>query len=330
MQPYVKAIYDSIISGNKLNRNLSEKIALQYGIVDKNTIKELCELAIVFRTREIANQRGQSDRVKFYEIVNLYNSQVNLSHRTSHSIILQQYSTPAPIAFLCGAFVRQTGNDRIYFEPCAGNGLLTTNLPIEQTWVNEIDNVRSKNLSVQNYARQLKVDASEPFQIANKFDGIITNPPFGKLPHPTLVNGFPITQLDHLMVIHALNCMKDNGKAALIIGGHTNYDEKGRIKAGKNRIFLSFLYRFYNVVDAINVDGSLYSRQGTSFDVRLILIQGRKKMPGGFPPLKNTNDRVITDFFTLYDRVFSHIVQEQRLVTAKVLARKKLKELLIA
>ena len=45
---------------------------------------------------------------------------------------------------------------------------------------------------------------------------------------------------------------------------------KGRITSGKNRIFFNYLYSRYHVADVINIDGhKLYSRQGTSFDVRL-------------------------------------------------------------
>jgi hypothetical protein len=92
--------------------------------------------------------------------------------------------------------------------------------------------------------------------------------------------------LEHLMALRALDCMASDGKAAIIIGGHTRWDEKGRVQAGKNRIFFNYLYSRYNVADVINIDGGkLYSRQGTSFDVRLILINGRKKVPEGAAPV---------------------------------------------
>jgi hypothetical protein len=39
-------------------------------------------------------------------------------------------------------------------------------------------------------------------------------------------------------------------------------------------------------MDVINISGRhLYSRQGTAFNTRLILIDGRKETPSGFPPL---------------------------------------------
>jgi hypothetical protein len=135
------------------------------------------------------------------------------------------------------------------------------------------------------------------------------------------------------MAIRALDCMKDDGRAAIIIGGHTEWDSEGRIKAGKNRIFFSYLYKHYHVADVVNIDGDLYSRQGTSFDVRLILIDGRKATPEGYPPLKDANDTVVKDFETLYNRVVAVIPKKSdnkrlRIVKAKAVAKLKILELM--
>jgi len=317
-------ILKKIKDGVKLNKRDTERFAAQFDISDKNTVKELCELAIVFRARELANNK-KSLKERYNDIVELYRSQVNLSHRTSQSVMLQQYSTPAPIAFLAGSFINNNRSGATYFEPSAGNGLLTIAMPTNQTTVNEIDEFRSRNLAEQPYAQQLRQDATEPFvKFAKKFDGIITNPPFGKLDKTVTVNSFPINTLDHAMAIRALDCMKDDGRAAIIIGGHTEWDSAGRIKAGKNRIFFSYLYRNYHVSDVINIDGDLYSRQGTSFDVRLILIDGRKEKPEGYPPLKDANDTVVKDFETLYQRIENKDDKNERLRIARAKAKLRL------
>ena len=57
-------------------------------------------------------------------------------------------------------------------------------------------------------------------------------------------------------------------------------------------------------MDVINIDGKLYSRQGTSFNVRLILIAGRKAQPEGAAPLKDKDTDVpVTNFADLFERV---------------------------
>jgi len=308
-----------LLSDGKLTRHQADAIAKEEGIVDKTVQKELTELTIVLVAREIALQDIPLN-VRFSQIVRLYQNQTNISHRTSQSIMLQQYSTPAPISFIAGEYVKHglQGNYQI-LEPSAGNGLLTVAFPTKKVLVNEIDEIRNQNLQGQDYMKVMRVDGTTDlarlYQFESLFDGIVTNPPFGTMDKALTIGEYKINHLDHVMCIRALDCMKDNGRAAMIIGGHTNYDAKGRVQAGKNRIFLTYIYSHYNVEDIINIDGSLYSRQGTSFNVRLILINGRKAKPQGYPPLKNDDANPITDFESLYDRVTGQFGKANRETT---------------
>ncbi len=305
---FVSTVEKELQAKKSHNKKSIEKLAASFGIVDKTQVKELTELAIVKTARKLAHSEG-TVREKFDRIVELYNAQVNLSHRTSQSILLQQYSTPAPIAYLAGVFCeldKLEVNDGLAFEPSAGNGLLTIAAKPERVHVNEIDSFRNRNLKVQGYAEVTSLDATMPFQGKQaKFNAILTNPPFGVMETKQMYETFGIKPLEHAMALRALDCMKDEGKAAIIIGGHTRWDDKGRIQAGRNRIFFNYLYSRYRVADVINIDGhKLYSRQGTSFDVRLILINGRKQTPSGaaavFDPL---HDVVTTTFDELFERV---------------------------
>ena len=297
------------LSGNKKHNKISiGKIAASYGITDKTETKELTELAIVNKARSIAissDTRGN----RYARIVNLYNSQVNLSHRTSQSILLQQYSTPAPIGFLMGMFCeldKLWDNGGYAFEPSAGNGLLTIAGEPSRIYTNEIDKTRNRNLKTQGFANVWDRDASKPFfDVQKQFIAVLSNPPFGKLDKPILFDTFKIDTLDHVMALRALETMSDDGKAAFIIGGLTQWDSRGRIQAGKNRIFFNYLYSRYYVVDVIQVYGkNLYSRQGTSFDTRLILINGRKQKPEGFAPVfESGRDTIVKSFDELFNRV---------------------------
>lgn len=308
---YVDRMRQELAAKKKHSKPSVEKLAASYGITDKNMMKELTELAIVHVARSLAHYPGTVHE-RYQMIVDLYKTQVNLSHRTSQSMLLQQYSTPAPIGFLMGIFCGvDTWNpyNKQAFEPSAGNGLLTIAGNPLNFLVNEIEQVRNNNLSEQGYLEVTMMDASSPFQmIANPrtqgFDSVMTNPPFGRLDKPVNVEGYKISDLDHLMTIRALDTMKDSGRAAIIIGENTTWDELGRIRAGKNRIFFNYLYSHYNVLDVLQLDGSkLYSRQGTSFNVRLILIDGRKPSPQGVAPLKRPDDIQLTTFDQLYERV---------------------------
>ena len=308
---FVGKIKSDIVARVKHNKTSVEKLAAGFAITDKSLVKELTELAIVLRARELAHQ-AKSPHACFNDIVDLYHAQVNLSHRTSESMLLQQYSTPAPIGYLAGMFcgINQPGH---YFEPSAGNGLLTVAANPKNFHVNEIGENRLANLKTQGFGKVSSRDASLPFPFSEKFDAVITNPPFGALDKPVNIDGFPIAVLDHLMCIYALDKMKNTGRAAMIIGGHTTWDDKGRIQAGKNRIFFSYLYKHYNVLEVLNIDGKkLYSRQGTAFNVRLILLDGRKASPSGVPPLRDPQrDVVIADFEELYQRASPYLYTER-------------------
>ena len=313
-----------------LNKRSLEKLGNKYGLTDKTLIKEVSELAIVMQARSLigrVQQFPQYHLPAYRLICDLYSQQYNLSLRTSHSMMLQQYSTPAPIAFLASSYVRGNGSG-LYFEPSAGNGLLTIALPYQETYVNELDDVRLSNLKRQPFAKVTRQDATKPFKnYQRKFDGVVTNPPFGTLSQPIIADGYKIKHLDHAMAIIALDTMKDNGKSAIIIGGHSKWDEHGRLQKGKNRIFLNYLYHHYNVEDVILIDGhKLYSKQGTSFDVRLILINGRKKIPDGFAPLKNEKlSKVVTSFEELWDRVGLDQHQGQNKYKQRKLQQKRLR-----
>lgn len=309
-QLFVEKIITDLKEKKKHNKISVEKLAASFGITDKTEVKEYTELAIVKRARELANSTG-STRERFDKIVDLYYSHVNLSHRTSQSILLQQYSTPAPIGYLAGVFCEldKLEERKTYgFEPSAGNGLLTIAGNPARIDVNEIDDTRNRNLQSQGFNNVTKLDASKPF--AGKqavYLAVITNPPFGSLDTPFFYESFGIRALEHVMALRALDTMASRGKAAIIIGGHTRWDEKGRVQAGKQRIFLNYLYSRYHVADIINIDGhKLYSRQGTAFDVRLLLIGGRKQTPSGNAPVYNAQqDKEVSTFDELFERVMA-------------------------
>lgn len=317
---FTEAVENELSQKKSHNKKSIEKLAASFGITDKTEVKELTELAIVNRARVLAHSQG-SVKERFDKIVELYYSQVNLSHRTSQSILLQQYSTPAPIGYLAGIFcgIHIPSVRSLYFEPSAGNGLLTiAGNPINFI-VNEIDPTRNRNLQSQQFSKVLSQDATLPFSGFSKtFDAVLTNPPFGKTEKEFFYESFRISSLEHLMALRALDSMKDSGKAAIIIGGHTHWDEKGRIQAGKQRIFFNYLFSRYYVADVININGKkLYSRQGTSFDVRLLLIAGRKNEPSGNAPVYNPAiDIEVNTFDELYDRVITAMSYQSNIVKA--------------
>nr|UVY30131.1 MAG: ddrB-like ParB superfamily domain protein [Bacteriophage sp.] len=290
------------------------KIAERVGLKDiKDTdLQELAETAIVKRARGIASSESTNNAEKFKRIKTLYENQPSLNQRDSERVMKQQYSTPAPYAFLADMYVK--GNGKVIesaLEPSAGNGMLTIGLPMDKVHVNDIDAQRLANLRRQGFKNVTSQDGTQPF--ADKdVDVVVTNPPFGSAT-PKEYDGYKISSLEGQMAINALESMKDDGRAAIIIGGKTEYAKNGSLKP-KDKAFLGYLYSHYNVEDVINVDGSLYSKQGTSYPTRIILINGRRLNENAFPPVKDkARAETVKDYDELYKRIEDDILRGERM-----------------
>ena len=289
------------------------KIAERLGLKDiKDTdLQELAETAIVKRARGIASSESTNDAEKFKRIKALYENQPSLNQRDSERVMKQQYSTPAPYAFLADMYVK--GNGKVIdsaLEPSAGNGMLTIGLPMDKVHVNDIDAQRLANLRRQGFKNVTSQDGTQPF--ADKdVDVVVTNPPFGSAT-PKEYDGYKISSLEGQMAINALESMKDDGRAAIIIGGKTEYAKNGSLNP-KDKAFLGYLYSHYNVEDVINVDGGLYAKQGTSYPTRIILINGRRNYDPEhkvFPPVeKDARAETVKDYDKLYKRIEDDILR---------------------
>lgn len=290
------------------------KMAERLGLKDiKNTdLQELAETAIVKRARGIASSESTNDAVKFERIKTLYENQPSLNQRDSERVMKQQYSTPAPYAFLADMYVK--GNGKVIdsaLEPSAGNGMLTIGLPMDKVHVNDIDAQRLANLRRQGFKNVTSQDGTQPF--ADKdVDVVVTNPPFGSAT-PKEYDGYKISSLEGQMAINALESMKDDGRAAIIIGGKTEYAKNGSLNP-KDKAFLGYLYSHYNVEDVINVDGGLYAKQGTSYPTRIILINGIRLNENAFPPVKDkARAEAVKDYDELYKRIEDDILRGERM-----------------
>lgn len=292
-------------------RQIAERVGLKD--IKDTDLQELAETAIVKRARGIASSDATDNAEKFKRIKTLYENQPSLNQRDSERVMKQQYSTPAPYAFLADMYVK--GNGKVIesaLEPSAGNGMLTIGLPMDKVHVNDIDAQRLANLRRQGFKNVTSQDGTQPF--ADKdVDVVVTNPPFGSAT-PKEYDGYKISSLEGQMAINALESMKDDGRAAIIIGGKTEYAKNGSLNP-KDKAFLGYLYSHYNVEDVINVDGGLYAKQGTSYPTRIILINGRRKYDPErkvFPPVeKDARAETVKDYDELYKRIEDDILRSK-------------------
>lgn len=291
-------------------RMMAERLGLKD--IKDTDLQELAETAIVQRARGISSAKSTNNAEKFKRIKKLYENQPSLNQRDSERVMKQQYSTPAPYAFLADMYVKGNGKEiESVLEPSAGNGMLTIGLPMDKVHVNDIDAQRLENLRRQGFKNVTSQDGTQPFTDKD-VDVVVTNPPFGSAT-PKEYDGYKISSLEGQMAINALESMKDDGRAAIIIGGKTEYAKNGSLNP-KDKAFLGYLYSHYNVEDVINVDGSLYAKQGTSYPTRIILINGRRLNENAFPPVKDkARAETVKDYDELYKRIEDDILRGERM-----------------
>jgi hypothetical protein len=338
----VGAMFRRYGKGQKTTLTYVRTLGEEVGIDDMNFMYELVEMSWVIWYRQMIEELKGFKSVK--EIVSKVwdfydNIQPSYTAKDSTKAVFQQYSTSAPISLLAGWFCDKTEpsieelpndlgkmsyrNRYSVFEASAGNGLLTIWNETGECWVNELSPRRLNNLKFQHYAHTTNFDASKRYDTEGvQFDAILTNPPFGTAKKQNwTINGYAIDDLDAVMACLALGRMKDDGRAAIIIGEHTIFNYKGEVvgdskygrhdmsdtKRGSRQIFFDWLHHHYNVLDSINIDSrELYGKQGTIYPLNVILISERKERPFGRTPEQTAISQyseVVGDIWQLYDRV---------------------------
>jgi len=277
--PLANDFRDIILSGESpLQKTLKlKKIA---GTAEKiKGIQERVEVQLVKIARDMVKSHTGTIDELFTKLKDLYQRQPLLGARTSTSVEMQQYSTPAPLAFLLD-YAMNLGQAKTVYEPTAGNAMLLIGAGLgSKITANEIDAVRRKGLrsvlAGENPTITGEDATKEGVGPASQVDAMISNPPFYSIP---VVNyeGYKITRAEHLIALRALESMKDDGVAGLILAAGR---EEGKVGAGADTVFFNYLYGHFNVVDAFDVSGDLYSRQGASWPVRVVVIAGRRANP---------------------------------------------------
>ena len=269
MEAITAYIENTLKDGGTTDNRKIRSVCEQNGIdLDTNIskVKEAVEIGLMHLARSIA-QSDKTLRQKYDELIDLYNRQPYVgTKKTLKQMVLQQYSTPLPIAFLMSEFVKGQSNSSLYFEPSAGNGFLTIALPQENTICNEIDRYRLENLKNEHYRKVSEQDARQPFEYNRIFDGVVTNPPFLK------------GQETNTMIFNALETMKDSGRCAILRDGNAQFTDYAGTKLRSSFTgFYDRLFQEYNVVKIININAKkIYAKQGTSFFMHIILINGRR------------------------------------------------------
>lgn len=256
---------------------------------------ETVEVAVVLAAREMiaaGRKQGRSPQVIYDRLLSLFKAQPNLAVRSSTSMRDQAYSTPVPLAYVASQLAGVTPDTKM-IESTAGNGMLAIGASLANATVNELNPKRAAMLEAMGFKPTTENAATATLAPARSQDAVVINPPFGATKDSqgnTIVYevkpDYGTREVDHAIVFKTLEAMKDDGRAVLIVGGVMSEADEARREdyRGKNkRMFYFNLYRDYNVVDHFTVDGALYAKQGASYPVDVIVINGRGKSSRDLP-----------------------------------------------
>jgi hypothetical protein len=314
-QTIINSIRDHLLNGGSFStiveaRKFIEGITgnkIEPGTQQAKEADEMIEAGVVMSARQIiadGRKDGLQPTTIYEQLVDLYDRQPSLNVRSSTSVANQAYSTPAPLAFVASELAGINSKTSVY-EPTGGNGMLLIGANPKLVTANELNEDRFNTLKrLYPEATVTQGNALDVETKGKSFDVVIENPPFGKVGD--------ISNIDHEIAEHSLGMLDDDGRAVLILGGVQATTEEGRrdgYRGNAKRNFYFDLYNEYNVVDHFTVGGNMYSKQGTTYPVDVIVIDGVGKSKRDLPAADLP--QLITSYEQLKEKLNDRLVPGQ-------------------
>ena len=200
--------------------------------------------------------------------------------RTEEQVAMQQFSTPPNIAYVANWVANIDKNDTV-LEPSAGIGGLASFAKGmgAKTIVNELSERRLsllKTLPFDGFYHENAEQIDNILPNGVKPTVVVMNPPFsanGRTKNKT-ANAIPHIE-------QALARLEDGGRLVAILGGGREEGGGMSDKAPAFRAWWNQLREDYSIRANIGIEGSNYKKYGTSFNVRLVVIDktGAQKEP---------------------------------------------------
>lgn len=274
----IRQIAERIDSGERLTNRELLALCSEGGVDDPLTDPHLChEIAETALNFLIATKYGRpllssrEPNVACKEILRPLHQQLpTQSWRSPAQITFQQFSTPAPIAYLA-TYLLDVGENDTVLEPSSGTGCLAVwaSGAGATVFTNEIDAGRRElsnliGLNPTDFDAEF-IDDLLPENLAPNL--ALTNPPFtssgGRVERNKKEFGFRHVE-------SALRRLSRGGRFAVIFG------ESGSPQSASGRCFWDLLLPEIQVTGSIALPGREYYRNGTTVGVTLIVGYKRK------------------------------------------------------
>ncbi|OHT20087.1 bifunctional class I SAM-dependent methyltransferase/DEAD/DEAH box helicase [Edaphosphingomonas haloaromaticamans] len=240
------------------------------GLWDWKEAYDACEAAQILFLRKYANMifRKHADpQARLALIEKIAGLMPTHTRRSETSQALQQFSTPAGLAYVAGVAASFQSGERV-LEPSAGTGLLAIQAEIagSRLILNELAETRAALLDllfpgagVTTHDAATIHDRLDP---AMAPDVVVMNPPFSAIAH--VDKRMKDAALRH--VGSALDRLRPGGRLVVITGASCTPDNPAFAQA-----FIALQERG-RVLFSAAIDGCVYRKHGTTIDTRLTVI----------------------------------------------------------
>lgn len=253
----------------------------------KYEVKDLYDALETAVNRIIANDPNIMRRDPHEALRGLHhvlNSLPTQTARTKDQKEFQQFSTPPTLSYLAAKAADIKPTD-VVLEPSAGTGSLAAFAKAAGAHVetNELDPGRAAFLRLQGYEpSQLNAEHIRDLRPNLKPTVVLMNPPFSASAGRKSTNS---NSIGFQHVLSALQTLPPGGRLVAILGRGASFDHP---TAGP--LWAAIAKQGARVRANIGLDGSNYSKYGTTFDNRLIIIDktpatGEKPVTGEFKDL---------------------------------------------
>ena len=261
------------------------------GLWTWKTAYDVCEVAQILFLRAYGpamQTRTTSQEALLTMIERLANLLPTHTRRTQESDALQQFSTPAPLALVASIAAGITPND-IVLEPSAGTGMLAIFAELRRAplALNEIADVRAALL--KKLFPDASVTALDAANIHDRLEErvkpsvVLMNPPFSALLH--VAQRRMDTTFRH--IASAFSRLAQGGRLVTITGASVAPDAPAWRDAFAGLQQKSGYVRF-----SCAINGTAYTKHGTTFETRLTVIDkidapDAKALPSSAPCAAN-------------------------------------------
>ena len=272
------------------------------GLWDWKAGYEACEAATVLFLRKygrIIFRQASAHSARLAAISKISGLLPSQTRRSEESQALQQFSKPIPLGF-AALTAAAIGPDDVVLEPSAGTGLLSILAEISggSLILNELADTRADLLA--SLFPALSVSRFDAAQIHDHLDPgavpsvVLMNPPFSTMANVT----GKVQDAAFRHIASAFARLATGGRLVTITGAGFGPDMPAWCDA-----FIG-LQELGQVVFSAAIDGSVYSRHGTTFPTRLTVID---KVPAGDPTCFPASPGIVPDVATLLGWIADHV-----------------------